>query len=68
MPEIVNRAPVLTLWPLWWPSTLVIQLNTALTLGRAVAGSAARIKARSIGREEQELTTMPTRRGYAKSL
>ena len=28
--------------------------NTALTLGRAVACSAARIKARSIGREERQ--------------
>jgi hypothetical protein len=28
--------------------------DTALTLGRAVAGSAARIKARSIGREERK--------------
>ena len=28
--------------------------DTALTLGRAVAGSAARIKARSIGREERQ--------------
>ena len=31
---------------------MAIQLNTALTLGRAVAGSAARLKACNIGREE----------------
>jgi hypothetical protein len=43
----VNRAPVLTLW-----ATAVAEgypTDTALTLGRAVCGSSARAKARSIG-------------------
>jgi hypothetical protein len=54
MPLKVNRAPVLTLWA----TVVVMRLDhpedTALTLGRAVAGSAARVKARSIGREERK--------------
>ena len=51
---IVNRAPVLTLWATVVAERLGHPPNTALTLGRAVAGSAARIKARSIGREERK--------------
>jgi hypothetical protein len=38
---------------LWWPSTFH-SADTALTLGRAVAGLAARVKARNIGREERK--------------
>lgn len=54
MPLEINRAPVLTLW-----ATVVAErpghpADTALTLGRAVAGSAARVKARNIGREERK--------------
>jgi hypothetical protein len=49
---LVNRAPVLTLWAAVVAERLGQLADTALTLGRAVAGSAARVKARSIGREE----------------
>jgi hypothetical protein len=54
MPVIVNRAPVLTLWAAVVAERLGHPADTALTLGRAVAGSSARIKARSIGREERK--------------
>jgi len=52
VPIIVNRAPVLTLWAAVVAERLGHPADTALTLGRAVAGFAARVKARSIGREE----------------
>jgi hypothetical protein len=54
MPLEVNRAPVLTLWAAVVAERLDHPADTALTLGRAVAGSAARIKARNIGREERK--------------
>ena len=54
MPVIVNRAPVLTLWAAVVAERLGHPADTALTLGRAVAGSAARVKARNIGREERK--------------
>jgi hypothetical protein len=54
MPITVNRAPVLTLWATIVAERLGQPHDTALTLGRAVAGSAARVKARSIGREEMK--------------
>jgi hypothetical protein len=54
MPVIVNRAPVLTLWASIVAERLGHPHDTALTLGRALAGSAARVKARSIGREERK--------------
>jgi len=54
MPVVVNRAPVLTLWGAVVAERLGHPADTALTLGRAVAGSAARVKARSIGREERK--------------
>jgi hypothetical protein len=50
----VNRAPVLTLWAAVVAERLGHPADTALTLGRAVAGSAARVKARTIGREERK--------------
>ena len=50
----VNRAPVLTLWAAIVAMRLGHPKGTALTLGRAVAGSVARVKARSIGREERK--------------
>jgi hypothetical protein len=50
----VNRAPVLTLWAAIVAERLGHPADTALTLGRAVAGSAARVKARNIGREERK--------------
>jgi hypothetical protein len=49
---VINRAPVLTLWAAVVAERLGHPADTALTLGRAVAGAAARVKARSIGREE----------------
>src|SRR5271165_6327735 len=51
---LVNRAPVLTLWAAVVAERLGHPADTALTLGRAVAGSAARVKARTIGREERK--------------
>jgi hypothetical protein len=54
MPLHVNRAPVLTLWAAVVATRLGHPADTALTLGRAVAGSAARQKVRSIGREERQ--------------
>jgi hypothetical protein len=54
MSVIVNRAPVLTLWAAVVAERLGHPADTALTLGRAVAGSAARMKARNIGREERK--------------
>ena len=45
MPLVVNRAPVLTLWAAVVAERLGHPFETALTLGRAVAGSAARRKA-----------------------
>lgn len=47
----VNRAPVLTLWASVVAERLGYPRDTALTLGRAVAGSTARLKIRIIGRE-----------------
>ena len=49
----VNRAPVLTLWGAVVAERLGHPPHTALTLGRAVAGAAARVKARNIGRQER---------------
>ncbi len=55
MPSIIiNRAPVLTLWAAVVAERLGHPPETALTLGRAVAGFAARVKARSLGREERK--------------
>jgi hypothetical protein len=48
MPVTVNRAPVLTLWAAVVAERLGHPPDTALTLGRSVAGSAARVKARNI--------------------
>ena len=48
----VNRAPVLTLWAAVVAERLGHDADLAITLGRAVAGSSARVKARAIGLEE----------------
>ena len=48
----VNRAPVLTLWAAIVAERLGHDEDAAITLGRAVAGASARVKARSIGLEE----------------
>ena len=45
MPVVINRAPVLTLWGAVVAERLGHPADTALTLGRAVAGSSARIAA-----------------------
>jgi len=54
MPLEINRVPVLTLWAAVVAERLGHPADTALTLGRAVAGSAARVKARNIGQEERQ--------------
>ena len=50
----VNRAPVLTLWAAVVAERLGHSPDAAITLGRAVAGSSARAKARAIGLDEGE--------------
>ncbi|GAV35678.1 hypothetical protein ROTAS13_03356 [Roseomonas sp. TAS13] len=45
----VNRAPVLTLWAAVVAERLGYDRDAAITLGRAVAGSSARVKAKAIG-------------------
>lgn len=54
---LVNRAPVLTLWAAVVAERLGHDADAAITLGRAVAGSSARIKARAIGLEEKHEDT-----------
>lgn len=54
-PIRVNRAPVLTLWASVVAERLGYPPDTALTLGRAVAGSSARAKARSLGMVEERI-------------
>ena len=49
----VNRAPVLTLWAAVVAERLGHDADAAITLGRAVAGSSARVKARAIGLAER---------------
>jgi hypothetical protein len=48
-PIQVNRAPVLALWATVAAEALGHSPDTALTLGRYVTSSSARIEARSIG-------------------
>jgi hypothetical protein len=48
-PIPINRAPVLTLWATVVAERLGYPPETALTLGRFVAGSSARAKARRLG-------------------
>ena len=48
-PLRVNRAPVLTLWAAVVAERLGHPAETALTLGRAVAGASAQAKARRLG-------------------
>jgi hypothetical protein len=50
----VNRAPVLTLWAAVVAERLGHDPDAAMTLGRAVAGSSARVKARAIGLETDQ--------------
>jgi hypothetical protein len=53
-PLRVNRAPVLTLWAAVVALRLGHPEETALTLGAAVAGTAARAKARRLGLAEEQ--------------
>ena len=55
----VNRAPVLTLWAAVVAERLGHDPDAAITLGRAVAGSSARIKARAIGLDEGKREEAP---------
>jgi enolase len=55
MPSIlVNRTPVLTLWTAVVAQRRGDPASLTVTIDRAVAGSAARVKVRSIGREERK--------------
>ena len=45
----VNRAPVLTLWATVVAERLGFERETALTLGRVVAGKSAQVKGRALG-------------------
>jgi hypothetical protein len=56
-PVRVNRAPVLTLWAAVVAERLGYGPETALTLGRFVAGSSARAKARRLGIVEEKQET-----------
>ncbi len=53
-PIRVNRAPVLTLWATVVAERLGHPPNTTLTLGRFVAGSSARAKARRLGLSDEK--------------
>jgi hypothetical protein len=53
-PIRVNRAPVLTLWATVVAERLGHSPETALTLGRFVAGSSARAKARRPGISDEK--------------
>ena len=53
-PIRVNRAPVLTLWATVVAERLGYSPETALTLGRFVAGSSARAKARRLGISDEK--------------
>ena len=64
-PIRVNRAPVLTLWAAVVAERLGHPHDTALTLGRAVAGSRARAKARSLGLVEEHLEAAARQAGAA---
>jgi len=62
-PLRVNRAPVLTLWAAVVAERLGHPEDTALTLGSAVAGTAARAKARRLGIAEDRPEEDSARRG-----
>jgi len=64
-PIPVSRAPVLILWATVVAERLGYPPGTALTLGRYVAGSSARAKARRLGitDEEQDAGGTPRARG-----
>jgi hypothetical protein len=53
-PIRVNRAPVLTLWAAVIAERLGFPPETVLTLGRFVAGSSARAKARRLGISDEK--------------
>lgn len=69
VPIRVNRAPVLTLWAAIVAERLGHPPDTAMTLGRFVAGSSARAKARSLGiaDESQDATERQERAAAIKA-
>lgn len=64
-PIRVNRAPVLTLWAAVVAERLGHPEETALTLGAAVAGTAARTKARRLGLAEDHQEDSQRQQGNA---
>src|SRR5215218_2391052 len=60
-PIRVNRAPVLTLWATVVAERLGHSPETALSLASAVAGTAARAKARRLGLAEEHAESRPAR-------
>src|SRR3954470_13104780 len=58
-PVRVNRAPVLTLWAAVVAERLGYPPETALSLASAVAGTAARAKARRLGLAEERAEASP---------
>jgi len=69
-PIPINRAPVLTLWATVVAERLGYPPETALTLGRFVAGSSARAKARRLGiiEETQEAAELKPQRQTVRLL
>jgi hypothetical protein len=61
LPVRVNRAPVLTLWAAIVSERVGNPPDTALTLGRFVAGSSARAKARRLGIMDEAQETVERR-------
>jgi hypothetical protein len=61
-PIRVNRAPVLTLWASVVAERPCHLPETALTLGRFVAGSSARAKARRLGISDEKQYAMNAKR------
>jgi hypothetical protein len=62
----VNRAPVLTLWATVVAERLGFERETALTLGRAVAGKSAQVKGRALGLYEPPSKAGEQRREHLK--
>lgn len=63
----VNRAPVLTLWAAVVAERLGHDRDTALTLGRAIAGYAAYAKAKSLGLADDREAGEETEKKRAKA-
>jgi hypothetical protein len=63
----VNRAPVLTLWGAVVAETLGYDEETALTLGKAIAGQSAHAKGRRLGVYAETPEEVETRRARARA-